>query len=120
MTLERYGLGDKMAEINCRGVEISKTAAGDQAVVFASIGSCGKMLITGDTTEAQLTDTFGEQASALAAAGADGIVVETMIDVAEAKIAATAAKQTGLAGRRQHRFRCRTSKKHDHDGQFYR
>lgn len=96
ITLERYGLGDKTREINMRGVEISKSAAGHRAMVFASIGSCGKMLITGDTTEAQLADTFGEQASALAEAGADGIVVETMIDVAEAKIAATAAKQTGL------------------------
>ena len=96
LTLERYGLDDKTREINKRGVEISKSAAGDRALVFASIGSCGKMLITGDTTEAQLTDAFGEQAAAMAEAGADGIVVETMIDVAEAKIAAAAAKQTGL------------------------
>ncbi len=96
MTLERYGLGDKVSEINRSGVEISKTAAGDKAVVFASIGPCGKLLVTGDTTAAQLAETFGEQASELAAAGADGIVVETMIDVAEAAIAAAAAKKTGL------------------------
>jgi methionine synthase I (cobalamin-dependent) len=96
MTLERYDLGDKSREINMRGVEISKTAAGDRALVFASIGPCGKMLVTGDTTESELGDVFGEQAAALAEAGADGIVVETMIDVAEARIAAAAAKQTGL------------------------
>lgn len=96
MTLDRYGLGGKATDINMRGVEISKTAAGDRALVFASIGPCGKMLVTGDTTETELNDVFGEQAAALADAGADGIVVETMIDVAEARIAAVAAKQTGL------------------------
>jgi methionine synthase I (cobalamin-dependent) len=96
ITLERYGLDDKTREINQRGVQISKSVAKDRALVFASIGSCGKMLITGDTTEAELGEVFGEQATALAEAGADGIVVETMIDVAEAKIAAAAAKQTGL------------------------
>ena len=96
ITLERYGLDDKAREINQRGVQISKSVAKDRALVFASIGSCGKMLITGDTTEAELGEVFGEQAAALAEAGADGIVVETMIDVAEAKIAAAAAKQTGL------------------------
>jgi methionine synthase I (cobalamin-dependent) len=96
ITLERYGLDDKAREINQRGVQISKSVAKDRALVFASIGSCGKMLITGDTTEAELGEVFGEQATALAEAGADGIVVETMIDVAEAKIAAAAAKQTGL------------------------
>jgi methionine synthase I (cobalamin-dependent) len=96
ITLERYGLDDKTREINQRGVQISKSVAKDRALVFASIGSCGKMLITGDTTEAELGEVFGEQATALAEAGADGIVVETMIDVAEARIAAAAAKKTGL------------------------
>jgi methionine synthase I (cobalamin-dependent) len=96
LTLERYGLGGKTLEINRRGVEISKRAAKDRALVFASIGPCGKMLVTGDTTETELGEVFGEQAAALAGAGADGIVVETMIDVVEAKIAAAAAKQTGL------------------------
>jgi methionine synthase I (cobalamin-dependent) len=55
------------------------------------------MLVTGDTTEERLRDNFAEQAQALAEGGADGIVVETMIDVAEAALAAAAAKQSGLA-----------------------
>lgn len=96
LALERYGLDDRTREINMRGVEISRTAAAGRAKVFASIGPCGKLLVTGDTTETELADTFGEQASAVAEAGADGIVVETMIDVAEAGIAAAAAKKTGL------------------------
>ncbi len=39
---------------------------------------------------------FAEQARAIAAAGADGIVVETMSDPAEAALAVAAAHETGL------------------------
>lgn len=96
LALERYGLGDQTREINRHGVEISKNAAGDRALVFASMGPSGRMLVTGDITEARLSENFAEQAEALASGGADAIVVETMIDVAEAALAASAAKQTGL------------------------
>ena len=96
MALERYGLADRTREINMRGVQISRAAAAGRAKVFASVGPSGKMLVTGDTSEADLADVFGELAAAAAEAGADGIVVETMIDVAEAGIAAAAAKKTGL------------------------
>jgi methionine synthase I (cobalamin-dependent) len=77
-------------------VRISKRAAGDRALVFASIGPSGKMLVTGETSEGELRSAFEEQAAAQADAGADGIVVETMIDIAEARIAAEAALQTNL------------------------
>ena len=39
---------------------------------------------------------FVEQAQALARAGADALVIETMSDLEEAKIATAAAKETGL------------------------
>jgi 5-methyltetrahydrofolate--homocysteine methyltransferase len=94
--LKKFKFGEKTVEINVTGVEISKKAAGDRAYVFASIGPTGMMLVTRETTEEELQKVFGEQADAQARAGADGIIVETMIDVVEAKIAATAAKQTGL------------------------
>ena len=96
LALSHHELGDQAAEINIAGVQISKKAAGKQAYVFASIGPSGKMLVTGDTTEGELQEVFEEQAQAQAQAGADGIVVETMIDIVEARIAATAAKKTGL------------------------
>ena len=96
LSLGRFDLADKAVEINTRGVEISKKAAGEKAYVFASIGPSGKMLLTKETTEDELQHAFEEQANALAAAGADGIIVETMIDLVEAGIAAAAAKQTGL------------------------
>jgi methionine synthase I (cobalamin-dependent) len=95
-TLERHGLADKVAEVNTAGAEISKRAAGDQALVFASVGPTGKMLMMGDVTEDELFDAFCVQAQALAAGGADGLVIETMSDLEEAKIALNACKATGL------------------------
>ena len=96
LSLEKYKIGDSAVDINAAGVEISKKAAGNDACVFASIGPSGRMLITRETTEDELQRSFEEQANAQARAGADGIVVETMIDIVEARIAAIAAKQTGL------------------------
>ena len=96
LSLGRFDLADKAVDINTRGVEISKHAAGDKAYVFASIGPSGKMLLTKETTEEELQHAFEEQANAHAEAGADGIIVETMIDLVEARIAAGAARKTGL------------------------
>jgi methionine synthase I (cobalamin-dependent) len=94
--LGKFGMADKVAELNKRGVEISKKAAKGRAYVFASIGPSGKLLITKDVTEDDLKVAFEEQAQAISAAGADAIVVETMMDLNEARIAAVAAKKTGL------------------------
>ena len=96
LSLANFDLADMAVEINTSGVQISKEAAGDQALVFASIGPTGRMLVTGETTAEELQRVFEEQANAQKQAGADGIVIETMIDVAEACIAVAAAKQTGL------------------------
>lgn len=86
----------KLAEINRAGVEISRSAAGHRAMVFASIGPSGKMLIAEEISEQELADAFGEQARALASAGPDALVIETMSDLTEAVIALRAAKETGL------------------------
>ena len=96
IALERHREDARVAEINRAGVEISRRAARGRALVFASIGPSGKMLMAGDVTEAQLVSAFAEQAQALAAAGADGLVVESMTDLVEARIAVAAAASTGL------------------------
>jgi 5-methyltetrahydrofolate--homocysteine methyltransferase len=63
--------------------------------VFASIGPTGEFMAPlGTISEADMVKGFGEQASALAQGGADGIVVETMMDLAEAKAALRAAKES--------------------------
>jgi len=95
--LARHGLEDKVAEINRSGVEISRRAAGERAKVFASLGPSGVMLVMGEVSEGELQDAFAVQAEAMAAAGADAIVLETMTDPAEARLAVAAARETGLA-----------------------
>ena len=94
--LDRQGLAEKVAEINRAGVEISRRAAEGRAAVFASMGPSGVMLMMSTTTPDELQAAFAEQARALAEGGADGIVVETMSDPAEAKLAVAAARETGL------------------------
>ncbi len=96
LRLGAHHLEDKLDPINRRGVEISKQAAGARALVFASIGPSGKMLVAGETTEQELRSVFEERARALAAAGADGLVVETMSELEEARLAVAAAHGTGL------------------------
>jgi methionine synthase I (cobalamin-dependent) len=96
LRLAGHGLADRTAEINRRGVELSRAAALGKAAVFASMGPTGKMLLSGDTTPDELRAVFEEQAHALAAGGADAIVVETMSDLEEARAALAAAKTTRL------------------------
>ena len=81
--------------INRAGVDLSRRAAG-QALVFASIGPTGKMMVSGEIGSEQVSVAFAAQARSLAAAGADALLVETMSDIEEARLAVEAAKSTGL------------------------
>jgi len=94
--LGEQAAADRAAEINARGVEISLKAANGRARVFASIGPTGKLLMNGDVTEDELRAAFAEQARALAGARAEALVIETMSDLEEAKLAVGAARATGL------------------------
>jgi methionine synthase I (cobalamin-dependent) len=81
--------------INRAGVDLSRRAAG-QALVFASIGPTGKMMVSGEIGSEQVSVAFAAQARSLAAAGADALLVETMSEIEEARLAVEAAKRTGL------------------------
>jgi 5-methyltetrahydrofolate--homocysteine methyltransferase len=95
--LEKYGLGDRVAELNRVAAEISREAAGNEKLVLGSMGPTGKMLLMDEVTPEELYDAFREQAMALEAGGSDAIVVETMTDLEEAIQAVKAASEnTGL------------------------
>lgn len=96
IAFERHAERERVVDINRAGVEISRRAAAGRALVFASIGPSGKLLVTGEVNVTDLEDAFTEQARALADAGADGLVVETMVDLVEARVAVDAALATGL------------------------
>lgn len=96
LTLAAHGLAGQIVELNRAGVEISRRAAGGRALVFASLGPTGKLLVMGNTTREELSGTYAEQAAILAEAGPDAIIFETMSDLEEARIGVQAAARTGL------------------------
>jgi 5-methyltetrahydrofolate--homocysteine methyltransferase len=90
--VEKYGLGDKVFELNKAAAEISRKAAGDKFVI-GSVGPTGKILMMGDVTEEELYEAFKEQVKGLEAGGVDAIMIETMTDLDEARLAIQAAKE---------------------------
>jgi 5-methyltetrahydrofolate--homocysteine methyltransferase len=90
--LKVYGFGDKTYEINRAAAEISRKAAGEGVLVLGSVGPTGKMLLTGEITDEEMSEGFRVQARGLADGGADGVLVETMSDIREAELAVTAAR----------------------------
>ncbi len=91
--LAEYGLDDRCEEINRRAAEIASGVVGDRAYVSASVGPCGKLLAPyGEADPEEVEEGFHRQVAALASGGAELICVETMTDLAEARLAISAAK----------------------------
>jgi len=90
--LASHGAEDRVAELAEAGAALSRKAAGGKVKVFASIGPTGKIVMMGDTPEEELAEAFSESASAVARGGADAIVLETFNELAELKIALSAAR----------------------------
>jgi len=90
--LEKFGLADKAFDLNKAAAEISRKAAGNK-FVLGSVGPTGKILMMGEVTEDELYNAFTEQSRGLEAGGADAIMIETMTDLDEARLAIKAAKE---------------------------
>jgi len=98
LKLEAYGLAGRTEELNRRAVELLRGVAGQRAWIAGSVGPTGRILTPyGDTEPAEVAAAFERQVGALAEAGADLIIVETMIDLAEARLAVAAAKRLAPA-----------------------
>src|SRR5690606_33227885 len=90
--LSRYGREDQVAAYNRAGAQISREAAKPAgAAVFGCIGPSSRILMLGEAAEDELFEAFKLQAEALAEGGADGLVIETMSELAEARAAVRAA-----------------------------
>lgn len=93
LKLAHYGLADHVRELNFAAVKIAKDAAQTQAKVAGSIGPTGKFIAPlGDLDFDDAYNIFREQATALAEAGADFLIIETCIDIQEMRAALLAAK----------------------------
>ncbi|UCC67004.1 MAG: homocysteine S-methyltransferase family protein [Armatimonadota bacterium] len=95
--LDNHGLGDRTVELNTAAAALARELAGDRAFVAGDIGPTGKLLEPyGDFEQAAARAAFEEQARALAEAGVDFLIVETMSAIEEAVLAVAAAAATGL------------------------
>lgn len=97
LKLEKYGLGDKCAEINKRAVEIAKSLAGENIFVLGSVGSRLNVgsIITSENKK-DIESSYKEQLSALSQAGVDGVIFETYFDITELLLGAKIAKEYNL------------------------
>jgi homocysteine S-methyltransferase len=96
--LSRHGLGGKVAEINAAGARIAREAANrlkGEAWVAGSLGPLGVRLEPlGKTSLEEARAAFAEQIRALAGAGVDLLIIETMAALNEAHEALRAAQET--------------------------
>ncbi len=107
--LAAWGLADAMEDINRAGVRIAREAGAQH--VLADVGPTGKVIEPlGAATFEEVYADLRDQIAALASAGPDAILIETMTDIAEARAAVLAAREVcdlpvfvtvtfGLAGR---------------------
>lgn len=92
--LKEYGLDEQIREINHELVKISKEAAVERAYVAGNITMTGEQLSPiGRMDFEELIDIYKEQIGYLAEAGADLLVVETMMSLQETRAALIAAKE---------------------------
>ncbi|MGA2217970.1 MAG: bifunctional homocysteine S-methyltransferase/methylenetetrahydrofolate reductase [Terracidiphilus sp.] len=100
--LARHGLAGKVAEINTAGVKLARQAVehlkdkqAGEAFVAGSVGPLGVRLEPlGKTGLDEARSAFSEQIAALAAAGVDLLILETMPALNEAQMAFEAALAT--------------------------
>lgn len=94
--LSKYGLEDKVLEINKAGVALAKGVAGKKALVAGSIGPTGLVPDIFDQNQMEMIRlAFHRQASALIEAGVDLLVLETFRYPIEMKIAINTVKNLG-------------------------
>ena len=99
--LARHGLAGKVAEINAAGVRLARQAVehlkdkqAGEAWVAGSVGPLGVRLEPlGKTSLDEAREAFAEQIAALAGAGVDMLIIETMPALNEAREALTAARE---------------------------
>jgi methionine synthase I (cobalamin-dependent)/5,10-methylenetetrahydrofolate reductase len=99
--LERFGLRDRVGELNRAGAAIARQCVdairekqGTEAFVAGSVGSLGLRLEPlGKTSLEEARAAFAEQIAALAEGGVDVLILETMMSISEAEQAVLAARE---------------------------
>ncbi len=93
LKLDCRGLGSRAFEMNRRAAAIARKVAGDGALVAGSVGPLGESLAPlGSLSFGEARRAFREQIRGLLAGGADFLLIETMLDMKEAKAAVLGLK----------------------------
>lgn len=93
ISMRNFNLQDRIVELNTRLVKISKDAVGNCALVAGDLTTTGQLMEPrGPLTYDELYQAYQEQIRALAEAGADLLVAETMLSVDETVVALDAAQ----------------------------
>lgn len=94
--LKKFGLEDKVQEINRAGALIAREIAGEEIFVAGSIGPLGlKIEPFGPTSVEEAEQAFREQAQALLEGGVDFFILETFFDLNEIHQAIKAVQKLG-------------------------
>jgi len=94
LKLRKYGLNDKVGDINRFGAAIAREEAGEAVFVAGSIGPLGAGIAPlGHLSAAEAEDVFAEQAAALCDGGVDLIILETFSDLHEIEAAIKAVRR---------------------------
>ncbi|HLX11290.1 MAG TPA: bifunctional homocysteine S-methyltransferase/methylenetetrahydrofolate reductase [Bacteroidota bacterium] len=94
LRLGQFHMEDQLREINIRGVEIARRAAGEDVYVAGAVGPVGMLLEPiGKIKRQAARDAFKEQIEILVKAGVDLIMLETFVSVQELDEALSAAKE---------------------------
>lgn len=93
ISLANFGLESQVEQLNTRLVKISREAVEGRAFVAGDLTTTGQLMEPkGDMTYEKLYHAYQEQVRALADAGADLLVAETMLSVEETIVALDAAQ----------------------------
>jgi 5-methyltetrahydrofolate--homocysteine methyltransferase len=92
--LNQYDESVNIFEVNRKLAEIARLAVGDDCLVAGDIGPTGKFIEPfGDLSFEDTVECFKEQVRGLEAGGADLFVIETQMDIQEARAALLAVKE---------------------------
>jgi 5-methyltetrahydrofolate--homocysteine methyltransferase len=94
LKLALHGLDARVDTVNREAVLAARRGVAGRAYVVGACGPSGRLLEPyGDVKPETMEESFRRQMAALVGAGVDAVCVETMTDLAEARLAVRAAKE---------------------------
>jgi len=91
--LSRFGLAEKVREINTAAVQLARNSSDSNTLVAGSVGPIGEIPYLNNSKQQRCIEILTEQVDALVNAGADFILFETLCSLAGVERAVTVINQ---------------------------